>query len=73
MGSIRVVREQGVEDRSFQAPKVESKALQTNPYLGVEVDVSCLLSISSFEMVLTFKLRCMLSLVSLCLKMTSNR
>jgi len=27
-GSVRVVREQGVEDGSFQAPKVEPKAFE---------------------------------------------
>ena len=54
---------------SNRVPKAHNRVLQH----GIEVGVSRLLSISSFEIVLSFKLRCMLSLVSLYLKMTSNR
>ena len=31
VGSVRVVSEQGVGNGSFQAPKVEPKALRMNP------------------------------------------
>jgi len=54
-------------------PQARAKALQMSLQPGTKVGVSRLLSIGSFESVLTFKLRCILRLVSFCLKMTMNR